>query len=262
MCFFLTSLDYMSKIFFSTYQLMSKRLKTNNKGFTLIELLVVVAIIAILAALLLPALGRAKRSANIASCKNNQRQWVLSLKMYADDEGGKFPTAGHHLPYHMLRSFRDTIMLKYSLPRKMFYCPENYGWNNDQIWDIGGGGAPYSVMGYFYWAGSPRYGSNAAIVRMSPKEPVFAIKQTDSPHFQVLLTDLTRKWGGSWGRRGLVMGPMGLLNERGVNHYNDKGDAPEGSNHAYLDGHVEWKKAATFVKYPKLIFGAGNELYF
>ena len=70
---------------------MNKRLKTNNKAFTLIELLVVVAIIAILAALLLPALGRAKRSANITSCKNNERQWLLSLNMYADDEGGRIP---------------------------------------------------------------------------------------------------------------------------------------------------------------------------
>ena len=245
-----------------TFQRMNKRLKTNKKAFTLIELLVVVAIIAILAALLLPALGRAKRSANITSCKNNERQWLLSLNMYADDDEGRFPSAKNNLPYWMTRSFRDTIMLKYSLPRKMFYCPENYGWNNEGIWNIGGSFAANSVMGYFYWAGSPHYGKNPAIARMSPKEPVFAQKQSDSPHFQVLLTDLTRKWGGKWGRRGLVMGPMGLLNEKGVNHYNDAGDAPDGSNHAYLDGHVEWKKAATFAKYPKLIFGAGNELYF
>ncbi len=67
--------------------------KAGRGAFTLIELLVVVAIIAILAALLLPALGRAKRSANITSCKNNERQWLLSLNMYADDDEGRFPSA-------------------------------------------------------------------------------------------------------------------------------------------------------------------------
>ena len=172
---------------------MSIRLEFDKRGLTLIELLVVVAIIAILAALLLPALGRAKRSANITSCKNNERQWLLSLNMYADDEGGEFPSAKNNLPYWMTRTFRDTIMFKYSLPRKMFYCPENYGWNNEQIWNIGGESAPNSVMGYFYLAGSKSYGDNSAIIRMRPKKPVFALNQTDTPHFQVLLTDLTRK---------------------------------------------------------------------
>ncbi len=61
-----------------------------KKGFTLIELLVVIAVIALLMAILMPALQRVKRQAATVACLSNLKQWGLYFSMYTNDYDGKF----------------------------------------------------------------------------------------------------------------------------------------------------------------------------
>ena len=67
---------------------MNNRPGAHERGFTLIELLMVIAIIAILASLLLPALSRAKMSAQGTACGNNIRQLSVAWLIYTDDNNG------------------------------------------------------------------------------------------------------------------------------------------------------------------------------
>ncbi len=69
------------------------RHRHRNQAFTLIELLVVISIVAILMAILMPSLGRARKQAQFVRCKSNLKSYGLMAFLYTHDNDDKMPNA-------------------------------------------------------------------------------------------------------------------------------------------------------------------------
>jgi len=84
-----------------------------KNAFTLIELLVVVAIIAVLVALLLPALAQAREASRKITCASNLRQVGMAMRYYASDDRDEFPAGAYHEGYPSMTTW-DRAIQKYT----------------------------------------------------------------------------------------------------------------------------------------------------
>ena len=239
-------------------------MKLTKKAFTLIELLVVIAIIAVLMAILLPSLKRAREQTRRTVCANHVRQQSMSLLMYAQQNDGKMPLAtfGGGEWLWDISYFATDAIIKNGGRKKIFRCPSNQiNTSKDNYWR-------YSEFQNFFSSGietpEPTLDSDRQqywrvvsycylMETKGGRGNIFAAGESGSrvpdPHRKFVKTTTQV---GHHARMEFVLDTVieypntgWILPDRfadwaqGTNHM-DKRD-PDGANIGFLDGHQEWR---------------------
>jgi prepilin-type N-terminal cleavage/methylation domain-containing protein len=188
-----------------------------KRAFTLIEMLVVIAIIAVLAALLIPALSAAKAKAKQSACISNLRQIYHGINLYLDDQSNGSPgnTNSTHTPFVSWTAYRQLInnyvgVKAASSPGdKVFACPAD-----TFFYDMSKGGRGYVAQPMHEQAedGFTSYAYNAGQFTTAPKTNPFYVPAITNfygiagrrletvPHQSttVLLAEVPAYWPYSW----------------------------------------------------------------
>ena len=227
-------------------------------AFTLIELLVVISIIALLMALLLPAMGMSREIARRAVCMNNLHTWGLGMNVYAGDHQGKY--VPQPLDYNggslSMRGWVAEYLENYSpgLYLEGMFCPNLRSireadylqpWTAYQYGD--------DADRYFITYTDMFYLANRRKGEYTLSDPINSPIGPHDPGNWLLASDVNYGTLDAPGGRmievrtsGHVRGGGGLEHFTDTNGSKGGGDAPaipEGGNQLYNDGHVEWVDA-------------------
>jgi prepilin-type N-terminal cleavage/methylation domain-containing protein len=225
----------------------SRRVRPGPPAFTLIELMVVIAIIALLAAIILPALAGSKERARRAACQNHLRQLLLGAHLYAeDDESDRLPSGlseslnpqDSHIP--VLSSNTRTQFIRYAGDPRLLECPGlGAPFNQPGGWYYPGYGF---VIGYNYLGGHtntpwPAFREFAGWI--SPQ------RLSDNPSLLLFsdLNDWSPGYGKSFaphGRNGPILRD-GDFSNPGADGASSQAIGAAGGNAGLLDGSVSWK---------------------
>lgn len=203
-------------------------LRDKTRAFTLIELLVVVAIIALLIAILLPSLGKAREQAWRTVCMSNMHQVAVAITSYqAADKTQRFPLAlsPQHWPMGSACTYLGRLEDEYYVPAgpallytgnyinnaKFYYCPSQEqiassvftythqapSWNT-KIWGVkdSTGNRPFPVLGYAYWA-NYRVDRNAPLNPDPNYNPNWVANDRKPKPGQVVWTDIMARGNGN-----------------------------------------------------------------
>ena len=231
-----------TNIDFTRFRKSSDRAKARIRAFTLIELLVVVAIIAILAALLLPSLVRAKEKGKSAFCQSNLKQIGVGSLMYASDYNDTFEAAAFNAGWNAQNPFEmDALML--STASELGFHTNSATQTTPSIWTcpnrptLPASPGPTWAMGYQYFGGVAKwtYAGNS-YTSSSP------IKTTTANAGWMLASDLMLYFPNSSGQWGWGDSTLPANNGMTALPAHKANGQPTGGNELFTDGSVSWTK--------------------